>query len=192
LIELIDSKRRKAVSDIAINKDRLQDLMIRRGVNDGQVGQLADMSKGAIRYLRIGTSKTTSERNLRAIAKALDTTVEYLSSEGKPDREDDGQVAIVVDEPGRKLAEVASRLSAIRKQELVRIAEALLAMEREKSKIPLEPEAMDRLIAIYDQLRVFAGGADPLDSLEALLKNNGVFLSGAKPSNGLGNQGHNH
>jgi transcriptional regulator with XRE-family HTH domain len=182
----------RTMADIKVNRARLKTLMLKREVSDGDVGALTGLARTTIYNLRVGNRDTTSERTLFAIAQALDTTVDYLSSEGEP--EDDGRrVAVMLDEPGRKLAEVAKNLSAIRKEELIRIAETLVAMEREQSKLPLTAEAMDTLIEIAEQLRVFAGGNDPLEVLEALLNANTNakgFVPPSQLAKGFGNQQH--
>jgi transcriptional regulator with XRE-family HTH domain len=180
------------MADVTVNRERLKSLMLKRNVGDGDMAKLTGISRTTFYYLRTGHHSTTSERALTAIAEALDTTVEYLTGEGEPEEEND-RVAVVLDEPTRKLAQVAANLSAVRKEELIRMAQALVDMEREQNKLPLDAGAMDRLIAIYDQLRIFAGGDDPLDSLEELLRNNrNLPPGGTQASNGLGNHSHNH
>jgi transcriptional regulator with XRE-family HTH domain len=177
------------MGEVTVNQARLQDLMFRRNMSDGKLAKAAGVSRTLVFYLRTGQTKATAERVLTAIAEALETTVDYLSEEG--DVEDNGQVAVMLDEPGRKLAEVTANLSATRKEELIRIAETLLAMERERSKMPLDAGAMDLLIEIYEQVRTFKKGADPLETLEALFRRNG-FPFPPKRDNGLGNERHNH
>jgi transcriptional regulator with XRE-family HTH domain len=177
------------MADVTVNGERLKSLMLKRNVGDGDMAKLTGLSRTTFYYLRTGHHNTTSERALTAIAQALDTTVEYLTTEGEP--EEEGGVAVVLDEPGRKLAEVSSNLSAIRKEELIRMAQMLLDMEREQSKIPPTREALDVLVEIYNQLRVYSKGADPLDALEAVLRANGIVLPPNR-SNGIGNQPHNH
>jgi transcriptional regulator with XRE-family HTH domain len=178
------------MADVTVNRERLKSLMLRRNVGDGDMAKLTGISRTTFYYLRTGHHATTSERALTAIAQALDTTVEYLTGEGEPEEEGD-RVAVVLDEPGRKLAEITANLSAIRKEELIRMAQVLLDMEREQSKIPPTKEALDVLMGIYEQLRVYSKGADPLAALEAVFRANGINLPPNR-SNGLSNEHHNH
>jgi transcriptional regulator with XRE-family HTH domain len=178
------------MSKITVNAARLHALMTKRNVSDADLAEAIGISRTAMFYLRTGTTKTTTERKMVMIAKELDTTVDYLSGEGDPE-EDTSRVAVVLDEPGRKLAQVAANLSLTRKEELIRIAETLLVMEQEQFRATPSSEAFDVILGIYNELQNHTGGRDIVEALEALLRANGISFV-PKRSNGLGNhhQGH--
>jgi transcriptional regulator with XRE-family HTH domain len=178
------------MSKITVNAARLHALMTKRNVSDADLAEAIGISRTAMFYLRTGTTKTTTERKMVMIAKELDTTVDYLSGEGDPE-EDTSRVAVVLDEPGRKLAQVASSLSATRKEELIRIAETLLVMEQEAFRATPSQEAFDVIIEIYNELQNHTGGRDLVETLEAMFRANGISFA-PKRGNGLSNhhQGH--
>lgn len=175
------------MNDISVNSERLKDLMLRRKVGDSKLAELSGLGRTTIYYLRSGQTKATSERNLRTIAAALDTTVAYLSGEGEA-QEDSERVAVLLTEPIRQLAEVANSLSEIRQEELIRMARALVELEREQFQSIPSSESMDALIDIYNDIKAFAGGADPIVTLQAFLRaSTGKAVLPAESSKGIGN-----
>jgi transcriptional regulator with XRE-family HTH domain len=179
------------MAEMTVNHRRLNTLMLRRNVKDADVAEATGLARSTVYNLRTGTRGTTSERTLLAIAKALDTTMDYLSSEGDPDKEDDGRVVVRLDEPTRKLAEVATGLSLTRKEELIRIAETLLLMEQEQFQATPSREAFDVLIGIYNELRNHAGGRDLVEVLEAMIRANGISFA-PKRGNSFSNHHQSH
>lgn len=136
-------------------------------------------------YLRTGKHQTTSERNLKALAEALETTTDYLS--GPEDAvKDDGRVAVMLPEALIELTQIAERLSEIRQEELVRIAATLEDMERAQASTP-PSEIMEALLLIAEQLREQVGGSDPLESLEAVFRaNHTTLMRFSPPQKGVG------
>jgi transcriptional regulator with XRE-family HTH domain len=166
IMNLCLNEVRRAVGDPKINHLKLKDLMERRGLSDGQLAEKVDMGRTTVYYLRTGKQEGTSEKNLKAIAGVLETTVDYLTGEGEVPAVSDGRVAMLLPEPVRKLAQIANSLPEDRQEELLRIASVLLDIERERAEQDLTEEGFQELLEIAEALRESGAPGDAVELLE--------------------------
>src|SRR5690606_34889023 len=104
---------------------------------------------------------------IKKIADALETSVSYLLGEN-----DNKNVPTKpLPEPIRQLAQIASNLSKVRQEELIRIAKALAEMEREHAQRPLSEAAVRALTELSEELRGNGENEDLLALLQDLLRN---------------------
>lgn len=169
------------MSEYPLNQAKLKQLMELRVMSDGDLARQSGLGRTTVYYLRTGKHQTTSERNIKALADALGTTIDYLSSDEAID-EEDGRVAVMLPEALLELTQIAARLSEIRQEELVRIAATLEEMERAQASTPPSVKTMEALLLVAEQLREQVGGTDPLESLEAVLRANHTTLLRFSPA----------
>lgn len=158
------------MGEMRFDAERLQDLMDRRGVSDYQVAEAAGISRTMVYYLRKGQRKSASAEVMTKLAKALETTVDYFIG---ADDSTNGRVTVTVPEGVRRLTEVANRLSELRQEELVRIAEVLEKFEREEAERNAEEDArqiaeIEAAVNVYERKH----GTTAADDLIAILAAN--------------------
>lgn len=146
------------MSELRFSKERLAQLMDDRGLGDAQLAKKVGVSRTTIFNLRKGRRQTARAELMARIADALATTVDYLLGEGE-DRPP-------MPEAISRLSEVANRLSEIRQEELVRMAEALEKLEREQPTYALPARAMEVLLDVAAKMGI---EDEILGDLEALL-----------------------
>lgn len=149
-----------------VNLTRLKELMNRKRWGLGELAEYSKVKYQTLYSLSVGRRSNTSSDTLRKIADALDTSTDYLLGETDDDTPPIQKLPVAI----RQLAEVANQLSEVRQEELLRIGQALLQLEREQAKELLPNGAMYELIKLADQIREQNNGDDVLDSLRALLR----------------------
>lgn len=141
------------------SKERLVKLMDDRGLNAEQLAAKVGVTRQTIHHLRKGGRTTTKAEVMQRIADALGTTVDYLLGGG----EDQPPVPDAI----RRLSEIANRLSGIRQEELIRIAEALAKLEREQPMYTLPTRAMEVLLEAAGEMGI---EDESLDELQELMR----------------------
>lgn len=145
----------------SINLTRLKRLMDKKGWGLGELAQYSGVKYQTLYSISVGRRGNTSADKLTKIANTLDTSVDYLLGES----DDDTPPIQKLPEGVRKLAEIASLLSEIRREELLRIAAALRQLEEEQ---PLPEETIAASIEDdLDETERIANEADKwLDSIQ--------------------------
>lgn len=144
------------MSDYQFRHDRLEELMKKRGLNDGQLAYMAGMSKSMIFYLRSGERPNVSAVNAAKIAEALGCSVDYLlglSDDPLPSRLELGEVGI-------ELLTIAKTLPESRQRDLLLIAQAY-----QEAGEPT-PEVMELLLDKIEEL----GGPEEYDRIMTALE----------------------
>jgi transcriptional regulator with XRE-family HTH domain len=107
------------MSGLTFRHDRLQQLMDKRGLNDGQLAYKADISKSMVYYLRTGGRDNVSATIAGILAKELGTSVEYLV--GMTD--DPAPIKQQLEQEIEALLQAARQLPRYRQRDLRRLAE---------------------------------------------------------------------
>lgn len=157
----------KRLSEVRFDPERLKAAMaaMRPPMGDTKLAEAAGVSRQMVFLMRKGQRNGVSAEILSKIAKALKINVSDLMS-GEEESN-------TLPAPIRQLAQVASNLSGVRQEELLRIAEALEKLEREQADHPLPAGSMDASLKIIEQLRRNGGDVEALASLEAFLRSAG-------------------
>lgn len=142
------------MSELAFRHDRLQDLMNKRGWNDGQVAYKAGVSKSMVFYLRKGERADLSATMAGRLAEIFGTSVEYLV--GMTD--DPAPVKMQLEAEIEELLRSARHLPRHRQRDLLRMAESF-AKENDQ----------DRMDTILDMVKDI-GGEEAEDALVDLLR----------------------
>lgn len=152
------------LSEVKFDPERLKAAMkaMRPPMGDTKLAEVAGISRQMVFYLKKGKRNSVSAEILGKIAQALKINVTDLMS-GQDESEK-------LPEPVRQLAQIASNLSEVRREELLRIAAALEKLEREQADHPLPAASMGASLKIIEELRRNGADLDALDSLEALLR----------------------
>lgn len=149
-----------------VNLTRLKELMNRKRWGLGELAEYSKVKYQTLYSLSVGRRSNTSSETLKKIADALDTSTDYLLGEIDDDKPPIQKLPGAI----RQLAEVANQLSGVRQEELLRIGQALLQLEKEQAKELLPNGTMYELIKLADQIREQGEYDDMLDSLRALLR----------------------
>lgn len=152
------------MEEVRFSAEKLSTILKRRGLSDYKMAEMTGISRTMIFYLRKGQRPKVSAAILTRIANALEVDVEELMTGDNP------QSTTEVPESIRQLAQVAGKLSEVRREELVRIAEALAKMEKEQAQNPLPPASLEVLMGIMEEFRRNGASADTLAAVEAILR----------------------
>jgi Predicted transcriptional regulators len=150
-----------------VNLARLEEVMAEKGWGAGELAAYSGVKYDTIYSLKKGRRLNPGAETLKKIAEALGVSVDYLLGESE-----DRQPQIEkppMPEAIRRLSEVANRLSDVRQEELIRIAEALAKLEREQPLHTLPTRAMEVLLEAAGELGI---EEEILDELENLLRSN--------------------
>lgn len=158
---IIESMPNKPV----VNLTRLKELMDRKRWGLGELAEYSKVKYQTLYSLSVGRRSNTSSQTLKKVADALDTSTDYLLGETDDDKPPIQKLPGAI----RQLAEVATQLSDMRQEELLRIAHALRQLEQEQATTPMPNETMYALIKLADEIGKHGDGEDVLDSLRALL-----------------------
>jgi transcriptional regulator with XRE-family HTH domain len=146
---------------------RLNQLMKEKSWGIGELAQYSGVKYDTVYSLVKGRRPNNSVVTIKKIADALETSVSYLLGEN-----DNKNVPTKpLPEPIRQLAQIASNLSKVRQEELIRIAKALAEMEREHAQRPLSEAAVRALTELSEELRGNGENEDLLALLQDLLRN---------------------
>lgn len=133
-------------------------------IGDTKLAEAAGISRQMIFYMKKGERNGVSAEILGRIAKVLEINVSELMT-GNGTVDDDKPPMQKLPESIRRLAEVASRLSDVRREELLRIATSLEELEREQSIYPMPVQVMDALLSLAKEV----GAGDVLIQLQAMI-----------------------
>lgn len=154
------------VEEVRFSSEKLAALLSRRGLSDYKVAEMTGISRTMIFYMRKGQRTKVSAAILTKIANALEIDISELMTG------DNTQLvaASEVPEAVRQLAKIAGKLSGVRQEELVRIAEALEKLEREQAKNPIPDASLGIMLGFLEELRKNGANNDTLASVEAILR----------------------
>lgn len=150
----------------SIDYVRFAELMAEKGWGPPELSLYAKIKYDTAYAIVSGRRSNPNSRTLKAIAAALGCTTDYLLGKIDTRYPPIEKLPIQI----RQLSEVASRLSEIRQEELVKIAESLEELEREKPVYSVPAEAMNALLEVYEQIRRTGDHPDIMPLLEALLR----------------------
>lgn len=140
--------------------DRMDRLMGELDISDGELATLTGLSRSMIYYLRTGKRTGVSGENLRRIADSLHTTVDYLLGEDVPPG---GAIPMHLPAPIRRLATVAQQLSGYRQEELIRFAETMAEIDRERKTRPVDQQTMAMLLETLERVERERGYGERID-----------------------------
>jgi transcriptional regulator with XRE-family HTH domain len=157
------------LSEIKFVPERLVAAMKKAKIGDTKLAEQAGISRQMVFLMRKGQRQKVSAAIIGQIATALNTTTDYLMGGDMESKEPPMQK---LPEPIRQLAEIANDLSEARQEELLRIAAALLQLEREQhGSEPMSTEDMRMLLELTEKVKEEGDEGSVLQSLKRLLKN---------------------
>lgn len=156
------------VKEVRFSAEKLSVLMKRRGLNDYDVAELTGISRTMVFYLRKGQRPKPAAEMVSRLASGLKIPIGDLMTD-----DDVMQTSATEEVPEaiRQLAEIAGKLSEVRREELLRIAGALEKLEREQTTHPLPSATMSVLLQIIEKLEANDATEDVLAPLKDFLRN---------------------
>lgn len=150
-----------------VNLTRLEKLMNDKGWGVGELATYSGLKYDTIYSMKVGRRKNPGAATLQKVAAALGTTVDYLLGKDGVDAQTGPPVPPMI----RRLADIAGRMSELKQEELLRIAETLAKLDREQVQNPLPTGTMPILLEIVQKFREQGGkDEDILPWLEALMR----------------------
>jgi transcriptional regulator with XRE-family HTH domain len=148
-----------------VNLARLKTLMKEKTWGLGELATYSGVKYDTVYSLVKGRRPNSNIATLKNIAGALGVSVDYLLGQS----DERGALGPALPETMRQLTEIANRLPEMRQEELVRIARALLELERERAQNPMPVEKMRALLELSEYLRGTGEGENLLLVLKPLL-----------------------
>lgn len=149
-----------------VNLARLEELMLKKKWKIGELAHYSGVKYDTVYSLVMGRRPNSNIATLKALADALEVSTDYLLGESDDSSPPAGTM------PGalRELLRIAGDLSVMRQEELVKIAVALAALERERATHMVSEESMRALLAAANKLEGQIEGKELLAALQVLAR----------------------
>lgn len=140
---------------------RVEELMQEREWDWRELAKRAEISYDTLWSIKAGRRKNTSSATLTKLARALGTTPNDLLLDANGAKQEEATPPAI-----RQLADIAGRLSEVRREELLRIAATLESVERAH---PIPTVDMSALLRIERELNAADGNEELIAFLRALV-----------------------